>query len=281
MLSILDHSRDYRALRYVYPVLSRRSGGLSIGINLNTNNACNWRCIYCQVPELRRGAAPTVDLAQLEQELETLLEDMLRGDFWERERIAGPRRTIRDIALSGNGESTLSPQFAEVVDVIAARLAAWRLTGRVKPLLISNGSTVERPAVRAGLARLASLDGELWFKIDSATEAGMRRINQIHCRVDTVLHRLRRAAALCPVWIQSCLFALDGAAPSRAEQDAYRGLLETVLAERIPIRGIWLYGMARPSCQAEAHRLRRLPESWLQEFAAGMRDLPLEIRVRH
>lgn len=281
MLSVLDHSRDYASLRYVYPVLSRRSGGLSIGINLNTNNACNWRCIYCQVADLQRAAAPTVDLAQLEQELDTLLEDILLGDFWEREQIAGSRRTIQDIALSGNGESTLSPQFAEVMEIIATRLVAWQLLGRVKPLLISNGSTVERPAVRIGLSRLASLEGELWFKIDSATRAGMRRINQIHCRIDTVLHRLRRATALCPVWIQSCLFALDGAPPSRTEQAAYRCLLETVLAEDIPIRGVWLYGMARPSCQVEASRLQRLPETWLHDFAAGMRDLPLEIRVRH
>ena len=46
-----------------------RAGGVSIGINLNTNNACNWRCIYCQVPELARGTAPPIDLLLLEKEL--------------------------------------------------------------------------------------------------------------------------------------------------------------------------------------------------------------------
>ena len=49
-------------MTYVYPVVSRRAGGVSIGINLNPNNACNWRCVYCQVPDLKRGAAPAIEL---------------------------------------------------------------------------------------------------------------------------------------------------------------------------------------------------------------------------
>ncbi|MCZ7653281.1 MAG: hypothetical protein M5R42_01880 [Rhodocyclaceae bacterium] len=67
-LDVTDHSRDSAGLTYVYPVVSRRAGGVSIGINLNPNNACNWRCIYCQVPDLKRGAAPLIDLDRLEGE---------------------------------------------------------------------------------------------------------------------------------------------------------------------------------------------------------------------
>ena len=50
------HDRDVAGLTYVYPVVSRRAGGVSVGINLSPNNACNWRCVYCQVPNLQRGA---------------------------------------------------------------------------------------------------------------------------------------------------------------------------------------------------------------------------------
>ncbi|MDX9945398.1 MAG: radical SAM protein, partial [Azonexus sp.] len=39
MLRTDDHSRDSAGLRYVYPVISRRAGGVSVGINLNPNNA--------------------------------------------------------------------------------------------------------------------------------------------------------------------------------------------------------------------------------------------------
>jgi len=65
ILSETNHDRDSAALRYVYPVISRRAGSVSVGINLNPNNACNWHCIYCQVPNLVRGAAPNIDLSIL------------------------------------------------------------------------------------------------------------------------------------------------------------------------------------------------------------------------
>jgi hypothetical protein len=76
-LDATDHDRDSAGMTYVYPVVSRRAQGVSIGINLNPNNACNWRCVYCQVPNLTRGAAPEIDLAQLERELRTMLEDAI------------------------------------------------------------------------------------------------------------------------------------------------------------------------------------------------------------
>jgi wyosine [tRNA(Phe)-imidazoG37] synthetase (radical SAM superfamily) len=53
----------------VYPVWSRRAQGISIGINLHPNRCCNWRCIYCQAPGLKRGRSPTISIEKLEQEL--------------------------------------------------------------------------------------------------------------------------------------------------------------------------------------------------------------------
>jgi len=41
-LTIHNHNRDSAGYAYVYPVVSRRAGGVSVGINLNPNNACNW-----------------------------------------------------------------------------------------------------------------------------------------------------------------------------------------------------------------------------------------------
>ena len=81
MLSTTEHSRDRAGYKYIYPVISRRSGGLSVGINLNTNNACNWRCIYCQVPNLTRGSAPPVNLKKLQRELGEFLKDIALYDI--------------------------------------------------------------------------------------------------------------------------------------------------------------------------------------------------------
>ena len=72
-LSVVDHDREAAGLTYVYPVVSRRARGVSIGVNLNVNNACNWQCIYCQVPDLRRGGPPAVDLDRLREELTSFL----------------------------------------------------------------------------------------------------------------------------------------------------------------------------------------------------------------
>jgi wyosine [tRNA(Phe)-imidazoG37] synthetase (radical SAM superfamily) len=85
MLTIEDHRRDSAGLRYVYPVISRRAGGVSVGINLNVNNACNWACVYCQVDNLTRGGPPPIDLPILESELAGFLDDALHGDFMRRD----------------------------------------------------------------------------------------------------------------------------------------------------------------------------------------------------
>ena len=92
MLTIEDHRRDSAGLLYVYPVVSRRAGGVSVGINLNVNNACNWACVYCQVDNLSRGGPPPIDLGRLESELAGFLDDLLHGDFLMLEGPDGSRR---------------------------------------------------------------------------------------------------------------------------------------------------------------------------------------------
>ena len=52
-----DHPRQFQEFQFVYPVVSRRSHGISIGLNTNPNKACNFDCVYCQVD---RSAAPAV-----------------------------------------------------------------------------------------------------------------------------------------------------------------------------------------------------------------------------
>ena len=135
-------------MKYVYPVISRRAGGVSVGVNLSTNNACNWRCIYCQVPGLTVGKGPAVDLTLLRTELANMLEEIVSGSFLTSSVPEGARR-LNDVALSGNGEPTSSPQFAQAVSTIGEVLDSLGLVGRVKLILITNGSLLDRPAVRA------------------------------------------------------------------------------------------------------------------------------------
>jgi len=267
VLNIHDHDRDSAGLTYVYPVISRRAGGVSIGINLNTNNACNWRCVYCQVPDLKRGGAPEVDLEKLAGELRGFLRELLQGDFMLR-RVPAEARRLNDIALSGNGEPTSAREFVQVVDLIGEIMAEFDLIGKIKLVLITNGSLIQRPKVKEGLRKMARLGGEVWFKLDSATANGMRRINSIRQAVEKMHDNLRTAALLCPTWLQTCVFALDGQPPAVAEREAYLNFIGRLRAEEVPLQGVLLYGLARPSMQPEAARLSALPQEWMSNFAA-------------
>lgn len=279
MLTTNDHSRDKAGLTYVYPVLSRRAGGLSIGINLNTNNACNWRCIYCQVPNLVRGSAPAVNLDKLSQELRSFLADVVHGDFYDREEVPDEFRVIKDIAISGNGEPTTANEFDQVVNLIGLIIEEYGLLNIIKCVLITNGSMVDRTHVKKGLKKLAQINGEVWFKIDSATPKGIATINQVRGSNLSTLKRLKVVAELCPTLIQTCVFSYKNKPPGEYECNAYRNLLNAVISREIPVKSVLLYGVERQSLQPEAEQIDKLPAAWLQDYASSLNDLPLNIIV--
>jgi wyosine [tRNA(Phe)-imidazoG37] synthetase (radical SAM superfamily) len=282
MLTVSNHARDSAGLTYVYPVISRRSNGLSIGINLNPNNACNWRCIYCQVPDLVRGSAPAIDLDLLNKELLGLLDDVLHGDFYDRFEVSEQQRTIRDIAISGNGEPTSAGEFNQVVMLIRDVVQQTDLFGKINIVLITNGSLIHQTRVQAGLDVLAQIGGEVWFKVDRATDSGIDQINNAAIRAKRLQQNLIIAIQHCPVWIQTSLFAIDGQLPAEDEWQAYVDFLKIVYnASKLQrLRGVLLYGLARPSMQPEASRLERIPESQMQQYAQSIRALGYEVRVR-
>jgi wyosine [tRNA(Phe)-imidazoG37] synthetase (radical SAM superfamily) len=277
-LTVTRHDRDATGMTYVYPVVSRRAGGVSVGVNLNPNSACNWRCVYCQVPDLTFGKAPQVNLEQLREELSDLVTDIVQGQFLERSVPADARR-LEDVAISGNGEPTSSGQFGDVLEVIADVLRELGLLGQLRVTLITNGSMLNKPPVRLAVQRLAEMRGEVWFKLDTATSPGLRRINQCSTGADAHLAKLRAVAELCPTWIQSCLFAWNGQPPTPAECEAYLNALRRLARDAVPLRGVQLYTLARASQQPEASELEPLSEAWLRDFAQRVETLGFTVRV--
>jgi len=270
-LDTSNHGRDSAGMTYVYPVISRRAGGVSIGINLNPNNACNWHCIYCQVPNLKRGGPPPIDLALLESELRGFLRDALHGNFMA-ERVPEDARRLEDIAFSGNGEPTCAREFPQAVDVVARVLREYEKelgNHPIKLRLITNGSMLGNKTVQAGIACLGRNNGEVWFKVDAGSATEIARINGVSLDPAVVIERVRLCAKLCPTWVQTCLFATDGFAPDAAAIDDYLGLLRKLSGM---IAGVHLYGIARPSLQAEAPRLTRLSSERLESLAQRIRE---------
>ena len=273
-----NHNRDTAGMTYVYPVVSRRAGGVSVGVNLNPNNACNWACVYCQVPDLVRGTAPDIDLVQLEAELRTLLTDILHGNFMQT-RVPVEVRRLNDIALSGNGEPTTAKVFPQVIELIGRVMADFDLIRKIKLVLITNGSQTDRSRVQDGLKKMAPLNGEVWFKFDSALTNGMRTINQTRITPEKQLERLAVAARLCPTWLQTCVLAVDGVPPSALEQEAYLAAVNRIRQLQIPLQGVLLYGLARPSMQPQASHLSALPIEWLNAYAEKIRAAGLPVKV--
>jgi wyosine [tRNA(Phe)-imidazoG37] synthetase (radical SAM superfamily) len=276
MLDFRDHSRASAGLTYVYPVLSRRAGGVSVGINLNPNNACNWRCIYCQVPNLHRGSAPAIDLDLLGRELRGFLHQAVSGKFMD-ERVPKDVRRIADIAISGNGEPTSARNFTDVVERVVGIMAEFALDPLTKVRLITNGSLLGRQGVQEGVRRLGACGGEVWFKVDAGTVEGFARINNVVMTPAQVVRNVRRCAALCATWVQTCMFAVAGMAPAESDIAAYLALLEAV--GRNCLRGVLLYGLARPSMQPEASQLSPLSAAALEAVAERIRELGLTVRV--
>ena len=278
LLQVSDHSRDSAGLTYVYPVISRRAGGVSVGINLNPNNACNWRCIYCQVPDLKRGSAPPVELEKLEMELRGFLHELLHGDFMQ-EQVPPEARRINDIALSGNGEPTSAREFVQVIDLIGRVMAEFDLVGKIKLVLITNGSLIRRDEVRKGLEKMAQLNGEVWYKLDSATREGIFKANGTRQSLKKTYENLRNAAQICPTWVQTCMFSVDGQPPTQPEREAYLAFLMRQLADGAPLKGVLLYGLARQPMQPGAERLSALPDEWMQRFAKEIEALGFAVRL--
>ncbi len=274
-LSIHDHRRDVAGFTYVYPVISRRAGGVSVGINLNPNNACNWACIYCQVPNLTRGNAPVIDVALLEAELRAFLDQVMAGG-WLEHHAPEDARVLQDIAFSGNGEPTSAREFARAVAIVGSVLDTYGLLGKIRVRLITNGSLMYRGEGLDAVAALAAINGEVWFKIDRATASGMEVVNGITGDIAGIRRRVLACAARCPTWVQTCWFALDGQAPSEAEMTAYLAVLAEV---REAVAGVHLYGLARQPMQPEAERLSALPEADLQRVGEQIRQLGMTVHV--
>jgi len=92
-----------------------------------------------------------------------------------------------------------------------------------------------------------------------------------------VARNLTRCAELCPTWVQTCMLRWDGALPSDADIDAWLAVLEAAGTERL--RGVLLYGVARPSMQPEAPRIATLAAEELEAIAERARKKGLTVRV--
>jgi len=270
-LDFRDHRRELDDNQHVYAVVSRRSRGLSIGINLNRDKVCTWDCPYCQVDRRSPGGPRGVDLDRLSAELDRLLTLVRSGELWEVppfSTAAPALRRVNDIAFAGDGEPTSPPAFAEAARRVIAARAAHGLDG-VRLLLLTNAELLHRPAVIDGVDALAAAGGELWAKLDAGTPAGFARAAGLDPavaagRFDRCLSNLELAARRWPLTLQCMFFTWEGQGPSEAEAAAWADRVLALLAAGGRLREVQVYGVARTPARPE---VGVLPADALQSLA--------------
>ena len=238
-----SHPRRFEDFQYVYPVLSRRSHGISIGINTNPDKVCNFDCIYCQVDRTVPSAIQDFNLAVAEEELRAMLEIVKSGELAHHppfDSVPADKLRLNDIALSGDAEPTTLPNFSATIEMIA----------RVKPsgtkiVLITDAGGLDRADVKRGLEIMDANNGEVWAKLDAGTEEYFQLINRTKIPFSRILKNIAACAKERPIVIQSLFMNAHGVGPGDGEIAAYCQVLRDVVAAGGRIQLVQVYTIAR------------------------------------
>jgi wyosine [tRNA(Phe)-imidazoG37] synthetase (radical SAM superfamily) len=242
-----QHQRRFDENRFVYPVLSRRSAGISVGVNLNPDKVCNFDCIYCQVDRTTPSETRFVGVEQLLAELEDVLKLAAGGELFEHEKFRDTPRELRrlnDIAFSGDGEPTTYKNFDEIIAACADLKRRLGLDA-VKMVLITNASMFHRPHVERGLAILDQNNGEIWAKLEAGTEEYFKLVDRTPIPFRQILDNIRAAARVRPLVIQALFMQVNGKPPSIDEFEAFCDRLNEIQAAGGTLKLVQVYTVAR------------------------------------
>jgi len=275
-----DHSRLWENNVWVYPVISRRAGGLSIGVNLNLDKRCSFDCVYCQVNRTIPGPSAKIDIDRIDHEIEILIAEYEKNGlthFSNFKEVNSEQRRIKDISLSGDGESTLVPEFPLVckrLREIQQRHSEYNL----KLTLITNATQLEKPRVREGLRYLTEKNGEIWTKLDAGSEAWFQKINVTPYSLDKIQVGIEKTIVDFPICIQTLFCQVDSEIPSDKEIDLYIDRVKKIY-EKNPknLKEIQLYGVIRHTARP---RVFPLDKFFLESVAEKIRQkIPAKVKV--
>ncbi len=237
-LDFSTHSRLSEYQRLVYPVVSRRARGLSLGINVNPNKKCTFNCVYCQVDRRKKVSLISVNLRQIAEELEYWLQTICE----RKGKYKGFQ--LKDISIAGDGEPTTYSLLPDLIAEIIHKREQHALND-CKLVLFTNGSKIDRNDLQDVLPRFYNSNGEIWFKLDYWDERSLKRINRTGISAEKLVKNLVDLGRQYPLVLQSCFFSWDN---EKFVQDIYLKYVESIrnlLEEGVKIKLIQAYTLAR------------------------------------
>jgi wyosine [tRNA(Phe)-imidazoG37] synthetase (radical SAM superfamily) len=269
--AVMDHTRHFTDFTFVYPVISRRSRGLSIGVNLNPDKVCNFDCIYCEVDRRIPGAVTGVDLRQMKDELAAMISFARDGGLAKEpkfDEVPWLTREVKDIAFSGDGEPTMIHNFAECVEGVVEVKQSENLAD-TKIVLITDAAGLDKGDVKRGLELMDANNGEIWGKLDAGSEEYFKLVNRTNIKFERILKNLLETAKARPIVIQSLFFKVHGEPMDAAELEVYCGRLRDITTGGGQIREVHLYTVARPTPEPFATKLEAAE---LEKMAVTIRE---------
>ena len=245
------------------PVRSRRLG-VSLGINLLPSDKkwCSFNCIYCECGWTEKGpytnqGFPPKELVtnELEKRLLLMIEKGEKPDT---------------ITFAGNGEPTLHPSFAGIIDNTV--LLRDNLAAEADIAVLSNGTMLDAPSVFDALQKV---DLNI-LKIDSAREETVRLLNQpgegfsLERLINNIM-RFKGRFVLQTLFVRGTYKGVTVDNASERELKEWLGLVK-----RVNPRLVMVYTIARDT---PSGGLFRIPPGELQNIAARVEELGIPVQI--
>ena len=147
------------------PIFSRRLGS-SLGVNIlpSKGKLCNFDCVYCECGWNKDGAVANRRFPNLQE-----VEEALRAKM---HKAASEGVPVDSITFSGNGEPTMNPYFAEIIDVTLRLRDEYFPNAKVS--VLSNATLLDREKVTEALKKI---DNPI-LKIDASSQSLVEKINK-------------------------------------------------------------------------------------------------------
>jgi len=273
-----EHSRQFDTLRFAYPVVSRRSRGLSLGLNVNPDKICNFDCPYCQVDRTTPGSAKNVDFDAMLAEIDGLMGLAQSGEIWLHPRFASTPAQLRrfnDIAFAGDGEPTTYLRLGDAIREVHALKQRHGLQ-QVKTIVLTNGTMVHSDVVRARMRELAAGPYEIWAKLDAGTQAYFELVDGTTRKLDRTLAGITAQARELDVILQTMIPTIDGHDCGDEEARAIGDRVAQIKRDGGRLLHVQVYTTARKPSDS---RIGMVQDRRLDELAAIIQsrtDVPVE-----